>query len=284
MPDEEPKIKEFLQMERESYDEQVGLNTANTLQGLDEIRPTLTMYPRAYEYTRDAYREMPYVRDGGEATKPNPKFDAFYARRLADIMYSFALRINAVKFSDETEDTIRLQNVDLSHANDVPDTPERATDEAIRQSFMDDSGTTDRDVARHGDRADQSAIDAAHAESRATDRAIRSEAAQQVAEIVAELGGKARIADISDDDAQQVEGDGGAGDVQLGTLYESGSSLGGEQCGVNCARLLFKAVLEGTPARLGLSDRLQILTEYGVMTKAEIQMLVEKIQDQVDEF
>lgn len=243
------------------------------------------MYPRAYEYTRDAYREMPYTGEGVTETKPNPKLDAFCARRIADIMYSFALRINAVKFEDDSPEAIRMENVDLSAANEVsPEDPPPADDAAIRESFMGNTGISDRDIARIGDQGDQNAIDAAHAQSRETDRAIQNEAAEQVAAIVAELGGKARIANISDDDDQQVEGGGGDGGVQLGMLYESGSSLGGNMCGANCARLLFKAVLNGTPARPSLSDRLQILTEYGVMTAAEIQMLVEKIQEQVDEF
>ena len=93
-----------------------------------------------------------------------------------------------------------------------------------------------------------------------------------------------RVAARTDDGASQVEGEGGGNRVQTGMLYSSGSDLGGGICACNCARLLFKAVLDGTPTRPGLAQRLQVLTEYGVMTQPEIDLLVQKIQDEVDGF
>ena len=89
---------------------------------------------------------------------------------------------------------------------------------------------------------------------------------------------------VSDDDAEQVDGEGGAGRVQTGMLFSSGSSLGGPMCGNNCSRLLINAVLNGTPKRRGLAQRLRILADYEVMTDAEIEALVKTIEDERYDF
>ncbi|PIQ76664.1 hypothetical protein COU78_05215 [Candidatus Peregrinibacteria bacterium CG10_big_fil_rev_8_21_14_0_10_49_24] len=282
MSDKEPAYKTFAPTEKELYEEFVDKNTAETLENLDAMRPALKMYPQGYHLVRDALYEMPYVGEGGTAPKSNEKFDAFYARRIADILYSFALRIRAVGFEDDSPEILSMQNVDLSAAHDVsPEAPPEPDNEAIRESFMDNSGITDTDIAAHGDRADQRAIDEQHAQSRHTDREIASQEAEEVAAIVKELGGKIRIGNIFGDDDVEVEGTGGSGSVQLGMLYSSGSSLGGDMCARNCVRLFFNAVLHGSKKRFGLAKHLQILTQYGEITQAEIDLLVEKIQEQV---
>ena len=278
-------LKQFAPTEREFYDEYVDQNTANTLDDLEAIRPSLTMYPQAYSVTRDAWYGLPYVGEGGTAQKPNEKFDALYARRIADIMFSFARRINAVGFKDDSPEAIRFENVDLSAAQDVsPEAPPPPDDAAIRESFMGGSNVTDRDIAAHGDLGNQRAIDAQHERSQEADSGIAAGVLEEVNAIIEELGGTMRVRAFSDDDATDAGGEGGSGRVQTGTLYSSGSDLGGEICARNCARLLFHAVLNGTPSRPALSRRLHILTEYGVMTQAEIDLLVQTIQEQVDEF
>lgn len=285
MSDLPQEYKTFAPTEREFYEELVDTNTAETLEGLDAIRSSLRMYPQAYHLVRDAFYEMPYVGEGGTASKPNEKLDAFYARRIADIMYSFAQRIHTVGFEDDSPEAVRFQNVDLSAAEDVsPEDPPKPDDAGIRESFMGNTGITDRDIAARGDRGDQNAIDAQHAQSRDADREIATQEAQEVAAIVMELGGKMRMGDLSGDDDVEVEGgDGGSNSVQLGMLYSGGSSLGGETCARNCARLLCNAVLNGSTTRPGIARRLQVLTEYGVITSAEIDSLVGQIQEQVDE-
>ncbi|HLD32113.1 MAG TPA: hypothetical protein VJB10_00835 [Candidatus Peribacteraceae bacterium] len=282
---ESTALKQFAPTEREFYDEYVGKNTANALDDLEALRPSLTMYPQAYHLTRDAYYELPYAGEGVTEKKPNPKLDALCARRIADIMFSFARRINAVGFKDDSLEAIRFEHVDLSAAHDVsPEAPPPPDDAAIRESFMGGSNVTDRDIAAHGDLGDQRAIDAQLERSQEADSGIAAEVLEEVNAIIEELGGTMRVRAFSDDDATDAGGEGGSGRVQTGTLYSSGSDLGGEICARNCARLLFHAVLNGTPNRPGLSRRLQILTEYGVMAPAEIDLLVQTIQEQVDEF
>jgi len=137
MSDAPPTIKEFATGEVGFYGEFVDDHTANTLANLDAVRPTLTMYPEAYGLTRGAFYELPFTGEGGIAKTPNAKLDAFCARRIADIMFSFARRINEVGFKDDSPEVLRFENVDLSAAMDIsPEAPPEADDAAIRESFM----------------------------------------------------------------------------------------------------------------------------------------------------
>ena len=97
-----------------------------------------------------------------------------------------------------------------------------------------------------------------------------------------ELGGAANAEYFADSGGTDIESDGtGSDNIQLGMMYAAHSRLGGETCGVNCAKLFFSAVLNGTPGRLGLAERLKVLTEYGEITDAEIAVLVEKIEEEL---
>jgi len=214
MSDATQEVKQFAPGEKEAYDEVIASRTRELIFDLDDVRPSFTRFPQGYEVVHKAVNEMPYYGAGtDQVPNPNPKLDAFCARVISTIVYSFALRINEVGFRDEVPGDIDLHSVDLSAANDAPveGAPVAPDDEGIRRSYMDnapeldevdDEGNsedenadrprenpprrprvTDRDVARHGDHADQRAIDEQHAQSREADREIAEHDLEQVLKI-----------------------------------------------------------------------------------------------------
>jgi len=275
MSSEQESPLAFQSTEKEFYLEQVDTNTADILSELEHLRPSLTTYPQSFRMVADAVKSFPFVDN-------NNKFDAFYAKRLAMIIYTFAKTINDIGFSDETDPHLELQEVDLSAAKkSSPDVPAEIDDTAVRESFM-DSGVSDEEVAGSANVADDAAIRSSDGGVNDVEDAIGDLDAQFVREVLEELGVGLYV-ENSSDDAEDVSETGGSHSVQTGLLDPAGSSASPDVCGINCARLLLRAVLEGTRDRPGLAQRLHILTQYGEMTKAEIDLLIDEIYIQRQE-
>ncbi len=221
---------------------------------LESIRTSLGIYPQAFNTAVKQVVDTPYDSN-------DPIVDGFIALRILQIYQEFAKRLKRIGTNDVTDPHAELARVDLSAAADDDDTPDN---EAIRRSFLGNTGSSDADVARSADVAnDDDVRESLGVEG--LDATMDEIASDGIAETLGRIGGHQDDNDSAEGD--DVSGEGGSGRVQLGMLDIAGTPQDPSSCARATTRVLFECVLKGFDgeegSRPGLAERMQPLEEYG---------------------
>ena len=275
---------QFKSGERKYYEDESVDQTATVFDDFEAIRTTLGMYPQAFEVVVDFIPRLPY--------SENPKLDAFIAHQLAIIMSQCAERVRRLGICDPNDPALRLQAVDLSAAREAPS---GIDNDAIRQSYFDQSGSEssdpDAEVARSADLADDNQIrgslgiegmdaDIEDAERQKTEELIRG--------LNVDTNGTGVEDSDGDDEDDEEGGEGGSGRIQLSMLDRRGTEADPAFCAKKSSELLFGAVMDGygrgKEGRPGLKKRMQPLVQYDVVTKKQVAELLENISKKIRQF
>ncbi len=260
-----PEVKQFLKGERACYEAEVPEKTAEVAAGFESVRLNLAMHKYANTYVRDFVSGLPYM-------NKNPKYDAFIAWKLVEILGECAKRLVKLGTNDPDDPDLKLQDVDLRAARDTPGPS--IDDNAIRKSFHDDRGDVDSDVAKSLGPAD--------------DHAIRESAGVHAADRAVEDAETAKKKKPKSDDGGDGGGGGSGEGVQLDMLESAGSEADPVLCARKAAEALFRSVLNGYAMkgdkRPSMVIRLNPLVEYGVLTRTQIGQALKAVADTAEKF